>query len=110
MEKCVIVHSKLGVFMGAAMGMAYWSKLGDAGCQFVAPVFANIGEARGYASQFREAYLVEGCAFFVIPEKLKVGEWADSTTLKACGVTDDMLETVLVNEMHSISARNVPKN
>lgn len=50
---CVIYSEKYGVFLGTAMGLAFWSKLETAG-QEAAPVFDSADEAMGFLATWPE--------------------------------------------------------
>jgi len=42
---CVVVHPEHGIFLGTALGLAFWSRLDPVG-QPAAPTFASESEAR----------------------------------------------------------------
>ena len=50
-ERVVIVHEEMGVFVGAHMGMAYWSMLETAG-QAACATFDDEADARNFVSQW----------------------------------------------------------
>lgn len=52
MESSVVIYSeKMGVFLGVAMGLAFWSKL-DAAGQIAAPVFEGKDDAYDFLAQW----------------------------------------------------------
>ena len=51
MNRTVIVHEEMGIFVGAAAGMAFWSML-DAGGQWRCASFDGEGDAREFVGEW----------------------------------------------------------
>lgn len=59
MTKTVIVHDEMGVFIGAAAGMAFWSML-DAGGQWTCVTFDDEADARDFVESWTPAQNPDG--------------------------------------------------
>lgn len=46
--RCILVHFDAGIFLGHAMGLGFWSLLGDGGGQWEAPIFTTEASAREF--------------------------------------------------------------
>jgi hypothetical protein len=96
--RCFIVHAQYGVFMGYTLGLAFFSKLGDAGQQVAAPVFDSFDAAREFVRSFSEEGLADGVTYFAVPKEYGKEGYVDSFGMVASGVPRDMLEQILANE------------
>lgn len=100
MGRCFIVHPQLGVFLGHAMGLAFFSLQGDAGGQYKAPVFATKEEATDMLKQWRGGPPPESFVLFDLPTGYGYDEeYVDPLMMKRAGVSDEMLGCCLENEM-----------
>lgn len=52
-DEIVIVHPKMGIYLGCALGLGFWSKL-DAAGQTMATTFENEAQARGHVASWDE--------------------------------------------------------
>lgn len=95
--RCFIVHSELGVFMGQALGLGFFSNLGDGGLQTHAPIFENLDEAKAFAADF-DPEVVPGFVYFGVPAGYSDGEKIDSLAMQASGVPLKFLDRILENE------------
>lgn len=78
---CVIYSDEYGVFLGVAMGMAFWSRL-DSAAQEAAPVFESADEARAYLSTWQgDSSLVE---FVTVVPDVCSGEGVAYASSAAC--------------------------
>lgn len=76
----LIVHPELGVYIGSAMGMGFWSKLDPVG-QPVAVTFPSEADARAFTESWGD--VLHGLSFLpVVPD---MGEYASIAACIAAG-------------------------
>ena len=100
MGRCFIVHPEMGVFLGHAMGMSFFSLIGDAGGQYKAPVWNTHKEAQDFLGTWRNSPPPEQFVLFDLPSGYGYDqEYVDPLVMRRAGVTEEMLGCCLQNEM-----------
>jgi hypothetical protein len=78
----VIVHPEFGIFLGTALGLAFWSKIDPVG-QPCAPTFANMDQAQELISAWTGEPLTGWALHEVIPDD---GTYASVMACAAAGL------------------------
>ena len=105
MARSIIVHPDMGVFLGCVLGLAFFSKLGDAGGQYKAPVFDSEEDAETFVKQFfrGEGWDASTFAAFSLPSGYGYDfDSIDPLLMQRAGVPAEMLTTVIQNEMLAV--------
>lgn len=82
MKKTVITHPEMGIFVGAAAGMAFWSML-DAGGQHQVVTFENEEDAREFVGEWVPKQDPNAYEYVEIES---VNEWATVAELDRAGL------------------------
>lgn len=108
MARCFIVHNQMGVFLGHAMGLAFFSMQGDGGGQYKAPVFATKKDAMEMLESWTNRPPIETFVLFDLPSGYGYDEeYVDPLMMRRAGVPDELLGCCLQNEM--MAARHFAK-
>lgn len=83
MKRVVITHKEMGIFLGEAMGMAFWSML-DAAGQYLAPTFEDDEDARDLV---RSWVPLQDPDHYTYVELHSVNEWATIAELDKAGLS-----------------------
>lgn len=96
----VITHPEHGIFVGAAMGLAFWTLLDTAGQSRVA-TFSSIAEAREFVSSWELAEFDRArCEYIILPTVSADSDHASLADLIAAGL-DHLTGDLLANETTS---------
>lgn len=92
MKRIVIVHHEMGIFIGAGMGIAFWSML-DCADQFTAVCFNDEQDARSFVDEWVPKQDPNDYRYVEIDS---AGGWATIPELSAAGLKE-MTYGLMVN-------------
>jgi hypothetical protein len=93
MQKFVITHPEMGIYVGNAMGMGFWSNL-DAVGQDSVPVFDTAEEARSHVSEWDDHNDPDGYGYESV-EVTDEATFATADELKEAGLSGMLGELVV---------------
>lgn len=82
MNRIVITHHEMGIFVGASLGFAFWSNL-DAGGQHLVVTFDDEKDAREFVSEWVPAQDPDTYSYVTVDS---VSEWATVAELDKAGL------------------------
>jgi hypothetical protein len=95
----IATHPEAGLFIGCALGLAFWSKLEDGG-QRHAPIFESIDEMQAFLSAGHDAIFMAAVTYHHVVTKDSLHASISEIRRADPPVPEDALAPLLPNQLH----------